>query len=131
MGFGVLDYTKIDHVPGTVFLDDRATTDNEVDAAALANLKRGVGRNSHIILVPQPSDDPNDPLNWPAWQRDGVMMIILLGALLYASVMTPMIASAQFVMAGELGVPIAKISQLSGYQLLVAGGMGYILAGRN
>lgn len=26
-------------------------------------LKHGKGRFSHIILVPQPSDDPNDPLN--------------------------------------------------------------------
>jgi len=26
-----------------------------------ASLKRGVGKESHIILIPQPSDDPNDP----------------------------------------------------------------------
>lgn len=26
-------------------------------------LKHGKGRYSHVILVPQPSDDPNDPLN--------------------------------------------------------------------
>jgi hypothetical protein len=23
----------------------------------------------NIVLVPQPSDDPNDPLNWPNWKR--------------------------------------------------------------
>jgi hypothetical protein len=21
------------------------------------------------VLVPQPSDDPNDPLNWPKWRK--------------------------------------------------------------
>ena len=26
-------------------------------------LKKGTGRLSHVVLVPQPSDDPNDPLN--------------------------------------------------------------------
>jgi hypothetical protein len=25
--------------------------------------------NSDIVLVPQPSDDPNDPLNWPYWKK--------------------------------------------------------------
>ena len=26
-------------------------------------LKKGKGRFTHVVLVPQPSDDPNDPLN--------------------------------------------------------------------
>lgn len=26
-------------------------------------LKHGTGRFEHVVLVPQPSDDPNDPLN--------------------------------------------------------------------
>lgn len=26
-------------------------------------------RGTDIVLVPQPSDDLNDPLNWPAWKR--------------------------------------------------------------
>ena len=30
-------------------------------------LKYGTGRYSDIILIPQPSDSPNDPLNWPLW----------------------------------------------------------------
>ena len=25
--------------------------------------------NSDIVLVPQPTDDPNDPLNWPRWKK--------------------------------------------------------------
>ena len=29
----------------------------------LEMLKRGKGRFSEVVLVPQPSDDPNDPLN--------------------------------------------------------------------
>ena len=29
--------------------------------ADAAGLKRGTGRSSNIVLMPQPSDDPNDP----------------------------------------------------------------------
>jgi len=44
--------------------------------------------------------------------------------LLFACVMTPMISAGTAVIAVNLGVPIAKIFQLSGYQLLVAAGLG-------
>src|SRR5215471_11887102 len=26
-------------------------------------------KNSDIVLVPQPTDDINDPLNWPKWKK--------------------------------------------------------------
>ena len=29
-----------------------------------------------ILLVPQPSDDPNDPLNWPQWKKAAAFIII-------------------------------------------------------
>ena len=63
MGFGILE-PKTQHVPGTTLLDvhDQAAIDNSQD------LKKGTGRNSHIVLIPQPSNDPNDPLNWPLWR---------------------------------------------------------------
>jgi MFS family permease len=25
--------------------------------------------NSDVVLIPQPTNDPNDPLNWPAWKK--------------------------------------------------------------
>ena len=121
MGLGVLNYAKLDHAPGTVLLDDLSVD----ESLAAHNLKKGTGRNSHIILAPQPSDDPNDPLNWPLWQRDLNMGIIFMGALLFACVMTPMISAGTAVIAVNLGVSIAKVSQLSGYQLLVAAALGF------
>jgi hypothetical protein len=59
MGFGILQPKDAQaHVPGTTWLDvhDQSAVDN------LRVLKKGTGRNSHLVLVPQPSDDPNDPL---------------------------------------------------------------------
>ena len=26
-------------------------------------------RNTDVVLIPQPSDDVNDPLNWPFWKK--------------------------------------------------------------
>src|SRR5436190_23352635 len=33
--------------------------------------------NSDIVLIPQPTDDPNDPLMWPAWKKTVAMLSIL------------------------------------------------------
>lgn len=58
--FGILQEKKFEHTPGTVILHD--DTAAGVAAQAAAALKHGTGRYAHIVLVPQPSDDPNDPL---------------------------------------------------------------------
>lgn len=72
MAFGILELkTSLTNVPGTTLLDVH-------DQAAVENsrfLKRGKGRNSHVVLIPQPSNDPNDPLNWPLWQRDLLLLL--------------------------------------------------------
>ncbi len=47
-------------------------------------LKHGTGKDSHIVLSPQPSEDPNDPLNWPMWKKDMIIAILCLGAMLNA-----------------------------------------------
>lgn len=59
MGLGILEDRHLQHVPGSVLaLDDTAKT--QVAQAAHAQLK--YDRTGKILLVPQPSDDPNDPL---------------------------------------------------------------------
>jgi hypothetical protein len=63
MAFGILESKSgLSHVPGTSLLDSDTTETTNIVAHS-ANLKHGTGRNAHIILVPQPSNDPNDPLN--------------------------------------------------------------------
>jgi hypothetical protein len=41
-----------------------------------SRLKHATGRNSDIVLVPQPSESPRDPLNWPTWKKDLLLLII-------------------------------------------------------
>jgi hypothetical protein len=62
MGFGVKEpkIVSCEHVPGTSLLVDIGG--GNVELADDSNLKHARGKNSDIILVPQPSGSPNDPL---------------------------------------------------------------------
>ena len=57
MGLGVLDDRNLEHVPGTATLDDldELATGAAREQAGRAEVKRS---KDGIILVPQPSDDP-------------------------------------------------------------------------
>lgn len=44
-------------------MNDQSDLPPELHDLPTEQLKHGTGKFSHIILVPQPSDDPNDPLN--------------------------------------------------------------------
>ncbi len=61
MGLGILDDHHLEHVPGTAFVLD-GDREREVvqDVAARNRLK--YDKTGKKLLVPQPSDDPNDPL---------------------------------------------------------------------
>ena len=32
--------------------------------------------NSDIVLIPQPTSDPNDPLNWPRWKKHAALLSV-------------------------------------------------------
>lgn len=78
MGLGILEDKYLEHVPGTaLFSDDpNAMAQSLYAGMDVHQLKHGRGRNAHIILVPQPSDDPNDPLNWPQWKKHTVFFVL-------------------------------------------------------
>lgn len=60
MGLGVLEpHDQTKEVPGTVQLEG----EDEVTLRVTANLKHGTGRHADVVLAPQPSDSPNDPLS--------------------------------------------------------------------
>lgn len=89
MGLGVLD-VKGHQVPGkrlsipcsahalpdtnigTVTILEREAEQRQTEHVQSTNtqLKYDTTGASPILLVPQPSDDPADPLNWPLWKRD-------------------------------------------------------------
>ena len=97
MGLGVLEDKHLEHVrrpfehnsnaiidypqvPGTALLSDKIDAESHhrhgnLDTSMLRHAK---GRDSDIVLVPQPSRSPNDPLNWPLWKKDLMLFIICI-----------------------------------------------------
>ncbi|KAJ4211750.1 hypothetical protein FSOLCH5_006495 [Fusarium solani] len=122
MGLGILQPKDGHHVPGTVNLDEAAGTATVNNS----HLKHGTGKNSHIVLVPQPSDDPNDPLNWSTMKKSIVMTIILMGTTFVCIVPTPMLNAGIVPISADLGRSFTDIAKLSGYMALVLGGVSPI-----
>jgi hypothetical protein len=81
MGLGILDSNKLTHVPGTVLLDEQAGHSED----QTRNLKHATGKDAHIILAPQPSEDPNDPLNWSQFRKDLALAVLCFGAIINAA----------------------------------------------
>ncbi|KFY24083.1 hypothetical protein V491_02292, partial [Pseudogymnoascus sp. VKM F-3775] len=87
-----------------------------------------IRQGTHIVLDPQPSNDPNDPLNWPLWKRDAVFGVIFINTILLAAVPPPLLASSLTVLADIFNRPLSDMTQLSGYLVLVAGVLGPIVS---
>jgi len=77
-----------------------------------------------IILVPQPSDDPNDPLNWPLWRRDLITFILSLTAI-FATSLGPILAANTLTLSLLLSVKFTAVALLTGYFLLGVGVGGF------
>lgn len=67
MPLGILDDDKLEHIPGTAPLHGLHETDtySGINPSLLKHDSTG-----QIVLVPQPSDSPNDPYNWPRVKKE-------------------------------------------------------------
>ncbi|GKT45164.1 putative MFS-type transporter [Colletotrichum spaethianum] len=79
-------------------------------------IKYGTGKHSQTELSPQPTDDPDDPLNWPQWKKElnfiALMMTVgLVGGMKTAylsvnSVLTVRFMASYTAVASLTAVPI-------------------------
>jgi MFS family permease len=116
VGF-VLEDHHLPKVPGTVILEEDVAHSETVTG----DLKHGTGKNANIVLTPQPSEDPNDPLNWSQARKLTIMLITGMGTILYGACFGPLLNASLVVIAIDLNVTITDITLLSGYQVLVVG----------
>ena len=114
---GILEDTNLPHVPGTVLLDQLYAHSEDVTG----RLKHAAGRNAHIVLAPQPSEDPNDPLNWPYWKKSLAYGTTVWGTILYACTVVPLLNAGMIIVANEFHVTLADMTMISGEQILVLG----------
>ncbi|EJT99824.1 MFS general substrate transporter [Dacryopinax primogenitus] len=124
MPFGILEDRHLEHVPGTsliIELDPLKEVGAEVGDTGVP-LKRGTGRNSHVILIPQPSDDPNDPLNWPRWKKELLFWPMVFSTGLVGAI-GPLLTPGFVQIANEFGVSVDNISSSLNGSCIVAIGI--------
>lgn len=71
MPLGILEDYKLENVPGTAPLREIGQIGPEIAADVDSRLLKH-DTTGQIVLVPQPSDSPNDPFNWPRWKKEMV-----------------------------------------------------------
>ncbi|KAL2258259.1 hypothetical protein VTK26DRAFT_8511 [Humicola hyalothermophila] len=88
-------------------------------------VKYGRGNHGPIELVPQPSDDPDDPLNWPVWRKEVhygslLLMVAMTGVMktIYVTVNAPV--------AEAYGVSYTAVAALTGVPLIISAFTGLI-----
>lgn len=72
MAWGILDDPKMENVPGTQLLQDRSLNLDVTDSTS--HLKHRDG----VILIPQPSESPNDPLNWSNRRKNFILGMLAI-----------------------------------------------------
>jgi MFS family permease len=124
MGLGILEDHKLETVPGTArVLEDENRPQGQQAVVRDPNLK--YDPTGKILLVPQPSDDPNDPLNWPLWKRNFIVFILSLLSVI-ATTLSPILAANTFSLAIYFGRTLTEMALLTGYHLLGVGIAGFL-----
>ena len=98
-------------VPGTMHL---------VDVQGVLRDKHAKGRNHDVILVPTPSKDPNDPLNWSPWRKRTATACVLMYTIVIA-LGTTTIFSILEPLSKAHNLSIATLNNAFGYQYLTQG----------
>ncbi|KAK8128607.1 MFS-type transporter [Apiospora sp. TS-2023a] len=94
------------------------------------SIKYGTGRFARVELIPQPSDDPEDPLNWPMWRKNlNYLALIYMTALI--GVLKTIFVSVNGPIAIKNGVSYTAAVALTGVPLMISaltGTSGLVLA---
>lgn len=125
-------------MPGTAPLDKIRDCGLPEDRPA-TELALKYDKSGTTVLIPQPSDDPNDPLNWPRWRKELFLLSIIWGTACvaskycYQSVYTerfhllmlsialgPLLAAAYVQLAEEWKVSLAQFSIGTNGSLIIA-----------
>jgi hypothetical protein len=72
------------------------------------------------VLVPQPSDSPNDPLNWPLWKKDFILFIVGMSAAVVGAY-GPMLGPGFVPISEQLGITVEVLSQATAWLILTLG----------
>ncbi|RYP62647.1 hypothetical protein DL771_009640 [Monosporascus sp. 5C6A] len=88
-------------------------------AESKRTIKYGTGKFSTVELSPQPSDDPEDPLNWPLWRKH-LNFAALLFMVTLIGVMKTVFVSTNSVVATSYSVSYTAAVALTAVPLIVS-----------
>ncbi|KAF4944712.1 hypothetical protein FGADI_12487 [Fusarium gaditjirri] len=106
MAFGVLE-SNASQPAGTVFLED--------------------SHDMHTILVPAPSNSPNDPLNMSRVRKELYFLTLLFGACVTGA-LGPVLVPAFGIVSQTFQTPLSKVALLNGSLVLGLGVSSYFSA---
>ena len=119
MGLGILE-PREPVVKGTIQLfDDNGSGEHLTTTTHLKHSQDG-----KILLSPQPSDSPDDPLNRSLLKRDIQYFLVLLATIL-SGIHGPMLSPVTIQLSIQYGKTITDIAQLSSYMTLAIGLFAY------
>ncbi|GAB7353825.1 hypothetical protein MBLNU459_g4198t1 [Dothideomycetes sp. NU459] len=124
MPFGILDSSRLEHVPGTSLLE----TDVQDGSSSSVTLERGKGRHATTVLVPQPSNSLDDPLRWPLWQRDMILILFMACTILCVGGIGPLLSSSALILVKTFHIDFTQVTLLTGYQLAAVGSVGVFVS---
>jgi MFS family permease len=97
-------------VPGTVQL---------IDTEGNLHVEHGAGQRE-IVLVPQPTDDPNDPLRWGK-NRKTITLVTAMGWCFFTGAMISGLSPAYVLIEEDIGISVADLSTGNGIMYLMMG----------
>jgi len=98
------------------YILDAEDLDSEASGLKTAN-------GAHTVLIPQPSDDPNDPLNWSSWKKNSILLTISFLAFL-PDFGTAMGSVTQIPQAKTWHIPVATIQESVAINTMLSGVSG-------
>jgi hypothetical protein len=95
---------------------------HEVDVPGTVDLNAAAGDDTGYgqALYPVPTDDPNDPLQWPEWKKSSILIICALYSFLGNSALTGPAVYIN-IYADEFGISPTTASGLVSYPNLAFG----------
>ncbi|KAK5122143.1 hypothetical protein LTR85_004389 [Meristemomyces frigidus] len=99
---------------------EKANSDNFTGKADLEHTEKLKLDRHGFPLVPQPSDHPDDPLNWPKWQR--VYIAVLVSIIAFTAQLGSSLINPAFVqMSKDLQVTVEQASYCTTVFILFSG----------
>ncbi|KAF2172640.1 hypothetical protein M409DRAFT_62397 [Zasmidium cellare ATCC 36951] len=128
MPFGILEPEASSQCPGTVVITDHSNLHDSTTTEGSVPVTSGLKKDASgvVVLAPQPSDSPGDPLNWTATKKNlfTVAYTWICGAV---GALGPLLIAAYRPLSQQWGVEIGQFATGAQGSLLCGFGVGAVL----